>query len=282
MITDAGRTHIKRFLSSQVSTLAQCIAYGIGNNAEDPGDTELRFEVGRAPITVVSYDFVDDKIIFKAVLSDDFSASIREVALFSQLENPVAGNFGSKILASFDSVSETWTNSADASSATFTTADARLGGDSLSLTPAVSSSVGFTLNDVLYDLSQNSGADIFKLAYNVGSNVSSVSFRMRTDASNYYSFTASTPAAGYRIDSFTKGSAVVTGNPSWENITSIEVRVTASAGGAAAVDFDGIRIEDTDSINPEYVMVAREVLLTPFAKTEGRTQEVEFSLGVVV
>lgn len=282
MISNNGKVYIKRFLAGQVPAIAGCVAYGLGGAAENAADTALQFEIGRAPITVVSYDFVTDKVIFKAVLPDDFSASIYEVALFSQMENPTAGNFGSKVLASFDSDSENWTDSTTSAPGTYSTTTARIGGDSLRLAPAASATQGFVLNDILFDLSGNSGSDLIKLAYNTSSNASSVVIRFRTDASNYYSFTTATPTAGYRIDTFSKGNAVVTGTPSWANITGIEVRVTATAGGTATVDFDGVRIEDTDTVNPEYVMVSRELLSVPFTKTAGKTQEVEFSLGVSV
>lgn len=282
MITTNGRLYAIRYLAGHVPAIGSCIAYGIGGSAENVNDTALQFEIGRAEVVLASPDFVNNRIIYKAVLPDDFSAKVYEVALFSQLENPLAGNFGSKVLASFDSDSETWTDASTAAAGTYSNTNSRIGGDSLRLAPAASSTAAFVLNDVLFDLSGNSGSDIFKLAYQVGSNVSSVQIRFRTDASNYYSFTLTSPGAGYRIDSFSKGNAVVTGSPSWENITGIEVRVVATSGGAAVVDFDGIRIEDVDTVNPEYVMVARDLLSTQYVKTEGRTQEIEFSLAVSI
>lgn len=282
MITNEGKTYIKRYLASQVPAIAQCIAFGIGGKAEAATDTALQFEMGRVNTSLTSYDFVGDKVIFKAVLPDDLAGKIYEVAVFSQTENPLAGNYASKLLASFDSDSETWTDVNTNAEGVYSTAAARIGGDSLSLTPAAGATAAFVLNDVLYDLSGNSGADRFVFAYNIGANVSTVQVRFRTDVNNYYYFTLSAPAATYRIDQFTKGNAGVTGTPSWSNITGIEVRVVATAGGAAAVDFDGIRIEDADTVNPEYVMVARELLATPFVKTEGKVQEIEFSLGVSV
>lgn len=282
MITTNGKIYVKRYLAGHVPAIATCIAYGIGRKAEAAGDQSLEFEIGRAEVTLTSYDFVNDRLIYKAVLPDSLTANVSEVALYSQMENPVAGNFASKVLASFDSLSENWTNVADNTPGGYTAVNARIGGDSLAVTPGANSSAGFVLNDVLYDLSGNSGADIFKFAYNVGSNVSAVQVRFRTDASNYYYYNIASPSAGYKIESYAKGNALVAGTPDWSTINSIEVRVNATTGGAASVEFDGIRIEDTDTINPDYVMVARDVIATPFTKVQGRTQEVEFSLGVTV
>lgn len=283
MISNAGKTHIKRYMAGHVPAIAQAIAFGLGSKSEDVDDTALQFEISRVNIVLTSYDFIADKVVFKAVLPDDLAAKIYEVAIFSQFENPIAGNFGSKVLASFDSDSETWADSSSGLPVTYSTAAARIGGDSLSHTPAASGTVASVLNDVLYDLSGNSGADKISLAYNVGNaNAASVAIRFRTDASNYYSFTVAAPAAGYRVDTFLKGNAVVTGSPSWADITAIEVVTVAKSTGAASVDFDGIRIEDTDTLNPEYVMVARELLALPYIKEEGKLQEIEFSLNVSV
>lgn len=283
MLTTEGKVYVKRFLAMQVPAIAQCIAFGVGAKAEAVGDTELQFETGRVDVTLTSYDFATDRLIFKAILPEDLAGKIYEVALFSQTENPMAGNFASKVLASFDSDSEEWVKDSDGSAAVYTTSNSRVGADSLRVAPALNATDAFVLNDMIYDLSGNSGADVIKLAYNIsGGSPGSVGVRFRTDASNYYSFTTTAPATGYRVDSFTKGSAVVTGNPSWESINGIEVRVTAGGVAVPNVDFDGIRIEDTDTVNPEYVMVSRELLATPFVKTDGKVQEIEYSLNVSV
>lgn len=280
MLTTEGRTYIKRYLAGQVPAIAQCIAFGLGSRAESASDTSLQFEFGREQITLTSYDFVNNKVIFKAALDSDYSGTIYEVALYSQLENPVAGLFGSRLISTFDSDSESWVDSSG-SAATFSTSTARIGGDSLSHTPVAEATTTSTWSDLFLDLSGHSSADVFSLAYNIANtNTSSIVLRFMTDSSNYYTITRTTPGIGYRIDTFTKGSAVATGSPSWENITSVQVATTATAGGAASVAFDGLRIEDVDTISTEYVMVARELLSTPYVKQEGMTQEVEFALAV--
>lgn len=288
MITTNGKVYIKRYLAAQVPTIAQSIAFGLGGASESAADSTLQFEIGRGDVTITSYDFSADKVIFKAVLPEDLSGKIYEVGLFSQTENSLAGNFSSKLIASFDSGTEVWVDSSSGGAAVYTLATTsstfpRLGGDSLKAAPAASQTQGYVLNDLNIDLSGNSGADVFKFAYNVSGVVpDSVTIRFRTDASNYYYFTQNTPSAGYHIDTLLKGNALVQGTPTWSSITGIEVVVVAAAGGSAVVDFDGIRIEDTDTVNPDYVLVSREVLSTPYEKVEGKTQEIEFSLVVSV
>lgn len=285
MITLNGKTYIKRYLAAQVPSIGSCIAYGLGTSPAAAGDSGMHFEMGRADVTLTSYDFTNDRVIFKATLPDTAGGEIHEVALWSTNENSQAGNFSSKLLASFDSDSETWVNNVDGTPALYSTEGARIGADALNVTPAAGQTVGFILNDLVLDLSGNSGADVFKFAYNVGLSSTppaSITVRFRTDSANYYYYVIATPGTGYHIDSLLKGNALVNGTPNWSSIIGIEIIVVAGAAGAADVDFDGIRIEDTDSVNPDYVMIAREVLATPYVKVEGQSQEVEFSLKVYV
>lgn len=287
MISLNGKAFIKRYLAGQASAIAQCISWGIGDKVEAAGDYIMHFESGRADITLTSYDFVNDVIIFKAVLPDDYSGKIYEIGLWSMNENPNAGNYSSKVLASFDSVSEVWVKSSDGSAALYSPNHARLGDDSLTVTPDAGQTTSFILNDLVLDLSGNSGADVFKFAYFIGSDApvmapATITFKFRTDASNYYYYTVTDPAAGYRIDQLLKGNASVVGTPTWAMITGIEISVKADAAGPSLVDFDGIRIEDTDTVNPDYCLVSRKVLATPYTKIDGQTQEIEFSLKVNV
>jgi len=278
MLTVQGKTHIKRFMAGQVSDIAKSIAIGLGGKAEDTNDTSLQFEVGRADIILKSYDFVNNKLIFKASIPQEFAGNIYEVGLWSQTTNSAAGEYTSRLLTSFDSNSETW------SAGTFASTNTRIGEDSLRIAPATSATVTSTLTDMFSDFAGNSGADSFVVAfYNNNANVSAIRVRFKTDGANYFTFTLSSPTTtGYRIVSIAKSTAVATGTPSWTNITAFEVEVVATGGGAAQVDFDGIRIEDLDTINPEYVMVARELLPSPLTKVEGRVQDVEFSLPITI
>ena len=282
MLTTDGKRHIKRYLAGYTPFIAQSIAIGLGNKAEAVGDKKLQFEVERADIALTSYDFVNNKLIFKAPLPEGFAGTIYEAALFSSAVNDEAGEFGSKLISTFDT-NEDWVDATTAAQATYVTANSRLGDDSLRHTPAASGTKTDSLSELLLDLSGHSGADLFVFAFNVGNaNTSSIRFRFLTDASNYYEFSLGTQTTGYKIVEFAKSAATVTGVPDWEDITEIRVSTTSTAGGASQVDYDGIRIEDTDTINEDYVMVSRELLATPFVKQEGKVQELEFSLDVNV
>ncbi|HWT40087.1 MAG TPA: hypothetical protein VN081_02345, partial [Dongiaceae bacterium] len=133
------------------------------------------------------------------------------------------------------------------------------------------------------DLSGYSAADIFTIALNAGNtNTTSVKLLFLTDGANYYTINFGAAASGYQILSQPKSVAVATGTPNWASITEMRVSTTSGAGGASAVNYDGVRVEDIDTLNPDYVMVSRELLAAPYSKVDGMSQEIEFSLDVNV
>lgn len=279
MITTDGKIHIKRYLAGWTPAIAQSIAFGVGGKAEALGDTALEFEVERTEILLTSYDFVNDRIIYKAAVPIDFGGTIYEIAIFSAPFNVAAGEYGSRLISTFDSDSETWLKTADDTDGTYVASNTRIGINSLRLAPPISSSEGVKLLELDLDLSEYSGADKFIFAYHVvTANTSNINFRFHSSPTDYYQFATGTQTSGYKITSFNKADATIVGAPTWDSITEIRVFAFSGAGGIGQVDLDGIRIEDTDTINPDYVMVARELLTSPVTKEAGKILEVEFSL----
>lgn len=283
MITTGGKLHIKRYLAGYVPSIARSIAVGIGPAAESLADEKLQLEVERVNIVYTGYDFVNNKLIFKATLPPGFAGTIYETGLYSTSVNELAGEYGSKLLTTFDSNTENWVNPTTGLDSAFVTANIRVGTDGLRQSPTATNTQTDALQNVFFDLSGHSASDRFVMAYLVGNAfVSALSVRFLTDASNYYQLSLPTPTAGYKITEMTKATATVTGTPDWANINEIRLICTSTAGGAGIIDWDAIRIEDVDTINPDYQLVAREVLSTPFTTLDGRTQEVEFALDVTV
>lgn len=243
----------------------------------------MQFEVGRSDVSLVSFDFTTSRLIFKASVDEGFSGIIREVGLYSASTNTVAGEYGSRVITSFDSATEEWVNPANGAAATFNTSNTRIGADSLRQNPAAGATATNSLAQLFLDFSGHSAADKFVFAFTSGNAfASNIRIRFMTDASNYYEFALGAQTAGFKVVEAAKSAAVVTGSPTWGNITELRVMTTSTAGGNAIVDFEGIRIDDIDTINPDYVMVARELLPAPFVKEDGKIQEVEFSLDVSV
>lgn len=282
MITTNGKQYIKRYMAGFVPSIAQSIAFGIGGKAESQADLKLQFEVGRSDIVLTSYDFVNDRLVYKAPVPDDFAGSIFEVALFSTSQDIVAAEYGSRLITSFDSATEDWVNASTGADSNFSTS-AIFGTDSLFHTPASAVTVTDSLKDVTLDLSGYSAADKFVLALRTANaNASNIVVQLLTDVSNYYQLTYGAQTTGNKVLELTKGAATTVGTPNWASITELRVATTAGAGGAASVMFDGFRIDDADSNNPDYVMVSREVLSPVFIKEVGKSQEIEFALNISV
>ena len=281
MISTDGKVHIKRYLAGQANAVARSIAFGIGGRPEDVNDTSLQFETGRTNITLVSYDYDTDTLIFKAPIPDDFAGTIQEVALYS-LPADSGTDFDSRILSSFDSVTENWEDATTGAAETYTVG-ARLGIDSLSHKPAASGTKTSSLKQLYLDFSSAQGADKFVFAYNVGNtNTTDIKFRFMTDAANYYEYALGSQTVGFRFVPVTKSAAAVVGTPTWSSINEIQVSTTSGTGGASDISLEGIRFERATVSNPDYVMVSRELLPTPFTKEQDMVQDIEFSLVVNV
>jgi len=282
MITNLGKVHIKRFLAGWEPDLARSIAFGVGESVENSGQERLDYEIGRTDIALVTYNFVEDKLVFKGVMDEVFDGVIYEVGLYSS-EVGEGSTVGSRLLLSFDSDTESWTQAG--LPATYATTNTRIGNDSMVIAPAANGSITAVYENILMDLSGYTSADAFSFAfYSANTNVSSMTFRFFTDASNYYTVTVAggSIATGFNLISVPIAQSAATGAPRWSEITKVEVTVNASAAGAASIQLEGVRVEDLDNTAIGHILIARTKLVTPFVKTTGTIQEVEFPLGVSI
>lgn len=281
MLTTEGKLHIKRYLAGYVPVIAQSMSFGIGTSAESLSDIALQLESTKASINLTAYDFALNKLVYKAAVPEEYIGKIYEVGIYSLEVDPAAGEFSSRTLTTFDSATEDWKDSGVDS--VFSMTNARIGGDSLSHTPAISGFITSTLSNISIDLSGYSSADTFNFAFNAGNaHTTNIRYRFLTDASNYYDFNTSAQSSGYKVLEFTKGSAAPNGSPDWSNITEIQVTTTSSGGGSASVEHDAIRIEDKDAASLDYILIARKVLASPVTKVPGMSLDVEFTLDVSI
>lgn len=276
MITQNGRYHIKRFFGGQVASIGSSIAMGIGASTPGIDDSKLNFEVSRADVTSTSFNFATNSLTWKAKVPEALSAKIYELALFSLSVNTSANDAGDKMLVSFDSAFESWGD------ATWSTVNTRVGTDSLRQAPTGGATV---TNEFIgsFNFGVYSDADQFIIAYNnADTNTAAVEVRFEVDDTNYYRYTVTNPTAGYKIATIVKANMVSVGTPSWDKVVKIQVSTTSKAGVVSTVDWDGIRVADTDTVNPNYVLVARETLETPFIIKGGSVSEIEFSMAITV
>lgn len=264
MITTQGKSIIFRYLAGNLPRIAESIAIGIGDSAENVNDTILDFEAERVSVTLVSADIVNDKLVFKGTIPQEYVGTIYEVGLW--YGNPQTLG-GSSIIVGFDSDTEDW------STPTWNTALARIGTDALQVAGGASS----TLTDIALDLSVFSDADFMSLAYNADAAITNIVLRFSTDVSNYYEYSF-TAATGYEIKAIGKAAFTATGTPDWADITSI----TVAATGTGNAVFDGIRAEDADTISTDYALVARSVLSVPKVKSSDTEMDIEYALEITI
>ena len=273
LITNAGKKAIVDYLAGYVGRLAGSLAVGIGSAAASVNDTSLQFEVNRPKVELSSADYANFGVVFKAQLPAELAAVIYEVGAYSGSE--ALSEFDSRMLLDFDQNLDAW------SAGSFTTTNSRLG-SALTLSAAASTTTTSNLTGISFDLSGYSAADQFTFVYRANNAfVSAIGIRLKTDASNYFTYNIATPTSGtYALTTFNKSAMVATGTPDWSNITQAEVYVTATAGGTASVDFEGLRIEDRDSYREENVLVSRSVLGTPVTTVTGIPMDIEYSITI--
>lgn len=284
MITDNGKLHVKRYMAKYVPSIGESIAFGIGGTAEAGTDTSLNFEVARAAVNLLTYDYSSNKLIFKATVPPNLAAKFYEVGLYS---NPVVESTvdsGSRMISTFGSEGA-W-EMGGSGTLGYSTASTRIGAQSLSVTSPANQTVSAAIGGMYLDFSNNASTDAFKLAINVvDNNANFVGIRFRTSASSYFQYAWDTPVrtSGYKILEVTKDSFTPIGTiaPTWDNITSIMVYVVSKTAGPSVVEFDSIRVDDKINTNSN-ILVARRVLSTPVTSIDGQAQDIEFALDINV
>jgi hypothetical protein len=134
----------------------------------------------------------------------------------------------------------------------------------------------------LLDLSGYSVNDSLTLAYKkADNNTSKIRVKFYSSSSAYY-YADFTPSGSNedKVQSVSMSNLFsnIVGSPDLTNITSIGIEVTAGSGGNTVVYFDGLRVNDEDTFDPQYGLIARHVLTTPLQKPSGRPVDIEYKL----
>jgi hypothetical protein len=265
---------------------ADSIAVGSYAVAATISDKHLGFEIARSQIAARSTTFGGGvagahRITLKSTLGTDISGQIYELGVYSQFTADTIGLSETVLLGAGDST-ENWTyNNGSNFVPTIDTPDttsARVGQDGIIMT-STGVAKRYRLPNVQYDLSSFGPSDNFLFATKIISGtLTGMQVKFNTDDSNYYSYTFPTMSAfatgTYAGVSFAKSLWTATGTPNWNNITSIEFIVTASA--SVSLMIDGIRVQDEDYVDPDYALVSRSVLATPITKNAGSLMEIEY------
>lgn len=277
LLTTEGKKLILRYLAGQAGNIGDALAVGVAATAPTASDYRLNFEIDRVVVSLKNADYANQYVIFKGTLPQASEYTIYEVGLFSNFANGIAGDYSSRALTVFDTTVETWTNS------TVDTTGPRTSTASILVTAGASATVS-TRTSTNMDLSGYSGNDEFTLAFNkTTANITTLALAFENSTGGVFkrSLSISALPLGYNVLAFKKSDFTATGTIDWGTITSFGVDVTANASGGSII-LDGIRVEDTDTINPNYVLVSRALLGAPLAKTAVAPLDIEYALDVSI
>ncbi len=274
LLTTEGKRLILRYLAGQSPNLGGAIGLGVAATAATVDDFKLGFEVQRIPVELRNADYTNNIVIFKGTIEQDTTFNIYEAGLWSSVANVLSGQFDSKLITTFDTDVEDWTN------VTVDTTANRTSESSVRIDAGSSATTESRLSTEI-DLSGYSSNDTFLLAFSkANNNIASITMVFEDTVSGgslELTKTVSALPVGYNILSFKKGDFISSGTISWSTIDVIGFDVTATAS-AGYVILDGLRVEDVDTPNQDFILVSHAILSSPLEKTNIAPMDVEYAL----
>lgn len=274
LITTEGKRLVLRYLAGQSPSLGGAIGMGVMPTEATVDDSILGFEVQRVPVSLRSADYTNNLVLFKGTIDQDMTFKIYEAGLWSMPANTLSGEFDSALITTFDTDLEEWSDVEIDSTISRTSAD------SVKVSASSSSTTSPRL-DVDMDLSGYSANDNFVLAFNkTNGNITTIKLifeNVISGGSLSLEKTISSLPNGYNTLVFRKGDFVADGTIGWNSIDRMGFDVTAG-GTAGNVILDGLRVEDVDTPNQDFILVSRSVLSSPLVKTDVAPMDVEYAL----
>jgi hypothetical protein len=289
MITKFGKRFIAQYLAGNVTFPAQDLAVGIDSTTEDVNgnDTRLGFEFYRLPVTLGTIDIQTDQsgnstyaVVYKATLPQDVAGIIKEVGLYPSSRVSV-NNFDSKFLADFEN-NLLWLDSNDNNPELVSTPTPRIGATMSKVVCSASQSVEYKSRYSSFDISGYSVNDTVTLAYNqADSNLDSIKVKFYSSDTAYSYITFNNlSGTGEKILQKSISTMQSSGSPDITSITKVGIEISAKSTGSTTVYLDGIRINDEDTFDPRFGLIARTVLPVVLDKKAGRPADIEFRLGI--
>jgi hypothetical protein len=292
LITTAGKRAIVSFLAGAGAGWSDAIAIGAGTAAAVVGDSALQLEYDRQGTLAKAVVFNGGgagihRVICKATIPSNVSGWINELGIFSQYEGSSQTSSNTMLAGLFDDEDwevysgGTWIDIATAPD----TSNSRVGANATTLTSGTTLTK-YRVNLADTDYTLFGASDRLKFgAYLISGTLSAVTIKFYTDDSNYFAYTPTTATfcsastGVYTASSFLKSNWTATGSPTWSNISSMGVDITATSG-TVNVAFDAARFEDADSYDESYCLVSRSVLSPAIQKVAGTELDIEYYLDI--
>ena len=296
MITKFGKRFLIDFIAGNSNFDSKDLAIGIATGTQLPEadtNTRLGFEIYRMPVSLSSINIESDGSggfnyysIFKTTIPQDISGVVTEIGLYPGFRKSI-NFYDSKFITAFEN-NTLWVDSSgnspglESNSSNGTTFVSKIGENMVRFNVTQSTSKEYKNTIALLDLSGYSVNDSLTLAYKkADNNTSKIRVKFYSSSSAYY-YADFTPSGSNedKVQSVLMSNLFsnIVGSPDLTNITSIGIEVTAGSGGNTVVYFDGLRVNDEDTFDPQYGLIARHVLTTPLKKPSGRPVDIEYKL----
>ena len=296
MITKFGKRFLIDFIAGNSNFTYKDLAIGIATGtqlSEADTNTRLGFEIYRMPVSLSSINIESDGSggfnyysIFKTTIPQDISGVVTEIGLYPGFRKSI-NFYDSKFITAFEN-NTLWVDSSgnspglESNSSDGTTFVSKIGENMVRFNVTQSTSKEYKNTIALLDLSGYSVNDSLTLSYKkADNNTSKIRIKFYSSSSAYY-YADFTPSGSNedKLQSVSMSTVFnnIVGSPDLTNITSIGVEVTAGSGGNTVIYFDGLRVNDEDTFDPQYGLIARHVLTTPLKKPSGRPVDIEYKL----
>jgi hypothetical protein len=257
MITKFGKRFLTNFVAGNSSFSSKEMAIGIANGSslEYPlSDTNSRlgFEFYRVPIRVGGID------IDSSVSPVKYTRNLYESKFISNFELPYQ-----------------WSPEPSLDQTNY-----RVGDSSLIFTSnaAVPREYTYILDSM--DISGYNPSDTLSFSYKANdANLSSLKVRLYSSNTDYLEFTFTGHSVGYNIKNLNMSTGVSTGTFNPQSVVKLGIIVTPTTA-QTSVSMDGLRINDEDTFDPEYGLIARSILDSTMIKVIGREASIEFKLDM--
>ena len=282
MITKFCKRFLTNFIAGNSSFASKEMAIGIATGSEyalSDTNSRLGFEFYRIPIRQGGID-IDSTVsptkytvIYSATIPTNIAGKINEIGIYSG-ESYTRNLYTSKFISDFE-LPYKWSPEPDLDQINNRISDSSLTFTSDTTNPKEYS---YLLEDL--DISGYNPLDTLCLAYKANdANLSSLKVRLYSSDSDYIQFTFTGHVVGNNIKSLPMSSGVSVGTFNSQSVTKLGVVVTPTTS-ATSVSMDGLRINDEDTIDPEYGLIARSTIDPTMIKVIGREAAIEFKLDL--
>lgn len=282
MITKFGKRFLANFVAGNSSFASKEMALGIATGTEyalSDTNSRLGFEFYRIPIRQGGID-IDSTVsptkytvIYSATIPTNIAGKINEIGIYSG-QSYSRNLYESKFISNFE-LPYQWSPEPDLDQT-----NSRVGDSSLTFTSNAAAPREYTYILDSMDISGYNPLDTLSFSYKANdANLSSLKVRLYSSNTDYLEFTFTGHSVGNNIKNLNMSTGVSTGTFNPQSVVKLGIIVTPTTA-QTSVSMDGLRINDEDTFDPEYGLIARSILDSTMIKVIGREASIEFKLDL--